>query len=256
MHLRSWFLSAIPLLAQTPAAFEVASIKPNAANDHRTMIRMAPGGRFVATGVTLRQLISQGYNVRDFQITGGPGWIGSDRYDINAKAPEGTANLTPEQLRPMIRALVEERFQLKSRRETEEMAAYSLVQAKDGHKLKPNPRTGEGRPMVRMGRGQLTATQAPVSMFAMQLGQQLGRSITDKTGLAGEFDFNLEWTPEPGQGPSFGGPTPPPDAIPPSGGSGPTIFTALQEQLGLKLESDKGPVEIIVIESASKPTEN
>jgi len=105
-----------------------------------------------------------------------------------------------------------------------------------------------------MGRGQLTGGGATLAMLANVLSNQLGRSVVDKTELKGEYDFTLEWTPEPGQGPPFG--TPPPDAAPPPDVSGPSIFTALQEQLGLRLESAKGPVEILVVDHAEKPDEN
>lgn len=233
-------LSALALVvpAQAQQAFEVASIKPNADGDNRAMIRMQPGGRFVATGVTLRQLISQAYNVRDFQVTGGPGWIGADRYDINAKGPDGMPDrVPPEVLRPMLRALVDERFQLKTHTETKEMPIYALVVSKPG-KLTPAAAEGQG-PGMRMGRGQLNGKKVPMAMLAQQISQQLGRTVIDKTELKGEFDFTLEWTPDPT-----------------ADSSGPSIFTAVQEQLGLRLESAKGPVEIVVIDSVAKPTEN
>jgi uncharacterized protein (TIGR03435 family) len=234
--------------------FEVAVIKPNATNDNRVMIRMQPGGRFTASGVTLKQLIGQAYNMRDFQVTGGPGWISADRFDINAKAEGLPDRVPPEQLRPLLKALIEERFKLKSHTDSKEMSIYALVVGKNGHKLTPSKPEGQG-PMMRMGRGQLNGNKIPMPMLAQQIAQQLGRTVIDKTELKGDFDITLEWTPEPGHG--GGGPGgPPPDAAPPAGGSGPTIFTALQEQLGLRLESQKGPVEILVIDDVSKPTEN
>jgi uncharacterized protein (TIGR03435 family) len=239
-------------------AFEVASIKPNAENDHRIMIRMQPGGRFTATGITLKQLIGQAFNVRDFQIQGGPGWIDSERYDINAKAPEGMGErIPPDQLRPMIRSLIEERFKLQTHQESREMPLYALVVGKGGAKLTPSTATQAGPGMVRMGRGQIDAKKASMTLLTQQLGQQLGRTVVDKTGLTGDYDIVLHWTPEPGHGGGgpMGGP-PSPDALPAADTSGPTIFTALQEQLGLRLESQKGPVPIIVIDRAEKPTEN
>jgi uncharacterized protein (TIGR03435 family) len=249
---------SILLLASAAApaqkVFEVASIKPNAENDNRIMIRMQPGGRFTATGVTLKQLMNQAFNVRDSQITNGPGWISSDRYDVNAKAEGAGDRIPPEELRPMLRALLEERFQLKTHKETREMSVYALVVGKSGSKLTPSK--AERGPQLRMGRGQLSGTRAPVALLAFHLAQQLGRTVIDKTGLQGDYDFTLEFTPEPGHGGGpFGGPTPP-DAVPAAGSSGPTIFTAVQEQLGLRLESQKGPVEIIVIDHVAKPTEN
>ena len=242
-------------LASAQQTFEVATIKPNAASDNRVMIRMQPGGRFTASGVTLKQLISQAYNLRDFQISGGPGWISAERYDINAKAEGLPDRVPPEQLRPMLQALIVERFQLKTHKDTKEMPIYALVVGKNGHKMTASNPEAQG-PMIRMGRGQLNGNKIPLAMLAQQIAQQLGRTVIDKTGLKGEFDISLEWTPEPGHG--GGGPPvgPPGDAPPPVGGSGPTIFTAVQEQLGLRLESEKGPVEILVIDNVAKPTEN
>lgn len=235
---------ALAASASSQQAFEVASIKPNASGDNRIMIRMAPGGRFTATGITLKQLIAQAYGVRDSQVSGGPGWISADRFDIQAKGPDGMPDrVPPEVLRPMLRALVEERFQLETHKETKEMPVYALVPGKGGAKLTPS--AAEGQPQMRMGRGQVSGKKVPMAMLAQQLAIVLGRNVIDKTGMKGDFDFTLEWTPEPGQG----GP-------PPADSSGPTIFTAVQEQLGLKLEADKGPVDIIVIDSVSKPTEN
>ncbi|HYP14083.1 MAG TPA: TIGR03435 family protein, partial [Bryobacteraceae bacterium] len=230
---RRLLLSIALVTSISAQTFEVASINPNAAGDNRVMIRMQPGGRFTASGVTLKQLIGQAYNVRDFQISGGPGWMDSERYDINAKAEGLAERVPPEQLRPMLRALLEDRFRLKIRNETKELPIYALVVGKSGARLTPSAADNPA-PMIRMGRGLLNASSMPLTMLAQQLSQQLGRSVIDKTGLTGNYEIKLEWTPEPGQG---GGPLagpPPPDAITAADSNGPTIFTALQEQLGLR----------------------
>jgi uncharacterized protein (TIGR03435 family) len=240
----------------TPKVFDVASIKPNADNDNRIMIRLQPGGVFTATGITARQLINQAFNVRDHQISGGPGWISSDRYDIKAKAEGLPDHVPPGEMRPYLKNLLEDRFKLKTHSEEKEMPIYALVVGKGGPKLKATEGTAPG-PGMRMGRGEINATKVTLSMLAQQLSQQLGRNVVDKTGLSGEFDILLQWTPEVGQGGGgpFGGP-PPPDAIPAGDSSGPTIFTALQEQLGLRLESQRGPVPVLIIDSIEKPSEN
>lgn len=240
-------------------SFEVASIKPNASNDHRVSISIQPGGRFVATGIPVRLLIGQAYNVKDFQITNGPDWINGEAWDVNAKADSSLGDrVTPEQLRPMLQAMLKERFGLKLREESKEMPVYALMVAKGGPKLKPSE-SAMGGPggQVRMGRGQVNAQGVPMAMIVRMLSQQLGRDVIDKTDLKGTYDVSLSWTPEVGQGGGpLGGP-PPPDAVSGSGGGdGPTIYTALQEQLGLRLETTKGPVKVLVIESISKPTEN
>ena len=251
-------LAAASLFAQK--TFEVATIKPNAENDHRFMFRILPGGGFSATGANLRMLITQAYNVKDFQLTGGPGWLATDRFDVNAKAEATTERASPETFRPMLQSLLAERFQLKFHKETKEMPVYALVAGKGPHKMKASE-TPAGDPqqrgMMRIGRGQASLQGTNMAGLVQLLSQQLGRPVIDKTGIEGRFDVELRWTPEPGQGGGpFGGAPPPPEAIAQSDNSGPSIFTAIQEQLGLKLDSTKGPVEIMIIDSATKPTEN
>jgi uncharacterized protein (TIGR03435 family) len=243
--------------------FEVASIKPNMSGDRRVGIQMAPGGRYVASGINTKFLIQQAYGVRDYQIQGGPRWLDTDRFDINAKAAGG--EFKREHMGIMMQKLLADRFQLKIRRETKELPVYSLLVAKGGSKLKPRAAEGgESRPMFRMGRGQINAQNVGMAMFVNELARQAGRNVIDNTGLTGNFDVKLEWTPEPGQGGGglFGGPAGPggpggdgPRPAP-ADPNGPTLFTAIQEQLGLKLEPAKGPVEIIVIDSVEKPSEN
>lgn len=251
----------IALLAVTAASaqkFEVASIKPNASNDHRIMMRMAPGGRINMTGITARQLISQAFNVRDFQISGGPAWMASDQWDIQAKAEDSAGERIPrEAMQTMMRNLLIDRFGLKVREESKETAGYALLPGKNGPKLKTSESTGGPQGMIRMGRGMINTQGATMAMLAQQLSQQLGKPVVDKTGLDGRFDIELRWTPEPGQGPGgLGGPPPPPDALPPADANGPTIFTALQEQLGLRLDTQKATVPVIVVEALSRPSEN
>jgi uncharacterized protein (TIGR03435 family) len=252
-------LAAASLFAQK--TFEVATIKPNAENDNRVMFRILPGGGFSATGATLRMLITQAYNIKDFQVTGGPGWLATDRFDVNAKAEATTERVSPETFRPMLQSLLDERFLLKFHKETKEMPVYALVAGKGPHKMKaaetPAGSDPQRRQMMRIGRGQANLQGTTMAGLAQLLSQQLGRPVIDKTGIQGAFDVELRWTPEPGQGGGpFGGAPPPPEAIAQSDNSGPSIFTAIQEQLGLKLDSTKGPVEIMIIDSATKPTEN
>ncbi len=272
--------------AQAPSAsgaplpsFEVASIKPNRSGDRRIALMMPPG-RISAKNVTTKFLIEYAYNVKDPQISGGPGWINSERYDVEAKVSDAfadqTRKLSPderqEQLRLMMQSLLADRFKLTLRRETKELPVFALVVAKNGPKLQeskdvpgPDRLKGadelKGRRMAMMGRGQLNMTAAPTSLLADALSRQLGRNVVDKTGLKGNYDFTLKWTPDESQGRMFGGPDggegpPRGEAAPATDASGPTIFTALQEQLGLKLESQKGPVETLVIESVERPSEN
>jgi len=240
--------------------FEAASIKPSAPMEMGRVnvgVQMLPGGRISMSGVTAKNLIQQAYGVREFQIVGGPGWLGLERYDITAK-PEGAA--TQDQVKVMMQALLADRFKLQFHRETKELPTYALVVAKGGPKFHESEVVPEGsdKPTgarMTMERGRFSVQSAPVAALANQLGQVLGQSVIDKTGLTGNYDFKLEWTPDEGserrmiRAPGGDSPTP-------ADAAGPSIFTALQDQLGLKLESTKGPVEILVIDRAEKPSEN
>jgi uncharacterized protein (TIGR03435 family) len=272
--------SAQPAAASAPS-FEVASIKPNHPEGglQRIMLRFAPDG-LTASGMTVKNLVGFAYNLKDFQISGGPGWIDSERYDIDAKMDESTIEalkkLPPEQAqeqrRLMMQSLLAERFKLKVTQSSKELPIYALVVAKNGPKLtqsaatspsgpvSPGPVSGPAgsvpRSMMGFRNGEITATAVPLRLFADRISREVGRDVVDKTGLQGNYDFTLHWTPEfqsavpKGPADSNQGPaSPPPD-------SGPSIFTALQEQLGLKLESQKGPVKTLVIESVEKPSEN
>jgi bla regulator protein blaR1 len=267
-------LTAGVLMGQEPLKFEVASIKPSAGDDHRRMLQIQPGGGMRTVGTPLKMLITFAYDVRDFQISGGPGWINSEQYDIMAKGEGADAGGPPsdprnisdaemktrtEQLRERLRSLLADRFQLVIHKETKEQSVYALVVGKGGSKLKvAEIKAGDRHRMMRMGRGQISGEGVELDMLTNALSNQLGRPVVDRTGLKGPFDLKLEWTPDPGQGGGqFGGPLPPGvDAPPPPDPNGPSIFTAIQEQLGLRLESSKGPVETIVIDKAEKPSAN
>ena len=271
-------LTAIGLCGQSgtkPLTFEVASIKPNTGDDHRFFIQIQPGGGLRTTGSTLKMLLTLAYDVREFQISGGPGWINTERYDIMAKAGDAAVSdnaddprkmtdeqrrTVGEQMRERLRALLAERFQLTLHRETKEQSVYALVVAKGGPKLQQSEaKEGTGpKGMMRMGRAQLSGQGVPLQMLTQSLSSQLGRPVLDQTGLKGNFDFKLEWTPDPGQsgGPFGGAPPPGVDGPPPPDPNGPSVFTAVQEQLGLRLESQKGPVEMLVIDRVEKPSEN
>jgi uncharacterized protein (TIGR03435 family) len=240
-----------PAAPELPHAFDVASIKPSPQGQPGPMIQMSPHGTFTAKGIDTKTLIGIAYEVQDFQISGAPGWLGSDRFEINAKT-EGDVNLNMAQYRPLLQALLADRFKLTFHRDTKELPIYALVVGKNGPKLKESDANARG-PMMRLGRGQLNGTKVQLDFLAKNLSRQLGRTVLNKTGLTGNYDFTLEWTPEPGE---MMGPGPVHEAPPPSESTGPSIFTALQEQLGLKLESQRGPVEILIIDRVERPSEN
>jgi uncharacterized protein (TIGR03435 family) len=237
-----------------PPKYEVASIKPNTDLDFRFAFRIESSGRLAATGITLKRLMMTAYNVQDFRIVGGPDWMVSRRWDVQAK-PDRV--VSPEQIRPMLRALLENRFQLRSHSEKRQLPVYELSVDRKGSKVQ-RVKDSETKADVRVGAGLIQLTKATAATFASQLSYALGRPVIDKTMLSGEFDFALEWTPEPGEdgGPTTAGLPPGTSDQPASTSDGPSIFTAIPEQLGLRLKSGRGPVEVIVIDDVRMPTAN
>jgi len=271
--------------AEAPAnpVFEVASVRQNRSGEGFIRIGMAPGGRFTATNMPLRQLILMAYQVQPFQIDGGPSWMTSDRFDIVAKADRDVPPPAPGVAGPMqfmMRALLADRFKLTLHNEQKEMPVYNLVVARADGKLGPQlkqsttdcaaimaaGRRGGGPPSppsfnepiqcgMRVLPGTLSAGGFPLSQFAQFLSTTVQRIVVDRTGLTGNFDVNMTWTPD--QLPQGRG-DPPPGAppLPAIDPNGPSIFTAVQEQLGLKLESTKAPVDMLVVDRAEHPTED
>lgn len=273
-------LSAPPVQAQSTAQtasakVAVASIKPAALNPENFMfgVRPMPGGRISAVNVTLKMVIARAYGLQGYQLSGGPGWADTVRYNIEAKPDMPVENEWKE----MLQNLLIDRFQLAFHRETKELPVYALVLARKDGKLGPGMvESKEGgcaerdpsKPMgppgpgqlpycgnVLGGAGQLTGTAANIGDVAVMLSLSVGRKVIDKTGLTGKYDITLKYTPGEDQRSMMVAPgAPPPPA--PADTSGPSLFTGLQEQLGLKLESQRRPVEIFVIDSAEKPSGN
>ncbi|HTW80427.1 MAG TPA: M56 and DUF3738 domain-containing protein [Terracidiphilus sp.] len=248
--------------------FDVASIKPNKSGEMRFMMHFTPDGLSME-GLPVQMLLTQAFGVEDDRIVGAPPWVQSDRFDIEAKvAPEDAPKLDKlkrEERMEMLQPLLIDRFGLKFHHETREMPVYVLEVAKGGSKLKPaeseagDGKGGQNMPRMMMSIGNLEAQGAQIDMLAHALSGQVGRTIIDKTGLTGKYDFSLHFTPENmplrmGPGPDGGHPGA--DAPPPPDTTGPDIFTAIQEQLGLKLVSEKGPVDVIVIDRIDKPSVN
>jgi uncharacterized protein (TIGR03435 family) len=245
-------------LGQAPTAYTVASIKPNKSSDDRFMLRPQPGGGLTATGVTLKMLIMFAYGVAGYQISGAPSWIGTERWDIEAKT-EGVQGPVPlAQSQARLRRLLEDRFQLKTRRESRKMPIYALVATKGGPKLNPNPGDpAERKPVASFGFGSARFTDSSVASLAGQLTLYLDRPVLDQTGLNDSYDFTLKWTPAPNESSAQAMGLPPrADPPAPADSTGPSLFTALQEQLGLKLKPAKGPVDILAIDHLEKPSEN
>jgi uncharacterized protein (TIGR03435 family) len=278
--------------AQVPSspAFEVASIKPNNSGGRGTTMGTRPG-RYTATNATLRTLIVNAYGLQSFQLSGGPGWIGSDHFDIVAKIPDGGDVTT--QLPLMLRALLAERFKLVVHNGSREMPIYALVAARSDKTLGPQihpttidcaavagqstlkekegkdkskeqrggapaapPARGQRLPCtMKMEPGRMSAGATTMATLASGLAGSVQRIVLDRTGITGTFAIELTWTPD--QMPrGSAGSDPTKNKGVKIDPNGPSIFTALREQLGLKLESTNGPVDVLIIDRVEHPTEN
>ena len=234
------------VLGQTPTTprFDVASVKPVPPMAREPIdFQTQPGGRLRITNLTLKIMVREAFGVMNDQIAGGPPWFDTDRFDVMAKAEDDPGR---KQMMAMLQGLLTERFQLKVHWEEKKGHIYALVAAKGGPKLKPST---ADRSYVSLSRNTPTdqvgvsytirGQKASMALFAERLGKmELGHPVLDRTGLQGEFDFKLDYGTADNQ-----------DAEP-------SIFTAIQEQLGLKLEATKGPVETLVIDHAEKPSAN
>ena len=247
-------------------SFQVASVKLNTENPPNRMLRPMPGGRLTARNASLEQLILVAYSVQRYQLIGGPSWMGTDGFDIEAKG-EGEPNSA--QMLQMLQSLLADRFKLSLHRETKELPVYNLTGARGAFNppapqesgcvpLDPTgpPQRGSlpcGMPRIGMS-GVIDAAKVSTAQLVMTLATVLGRPVIDQTGFKGVFDVHLKFTPDQGtQGLPGGALGAPPADIDPSR---PNVFGALQEQLGLKLTSSKGPVEVLVIDHVERPTAN
>jgi uncharacterized protein (TIGR03435 family) len=212
------------------------------------------GGRLSAKNVTVAWMLKTAYHVEPFQIVGVPAWGNTERFDVEALAADGTAK--PDQMRQMLQTLLAQRFQLAMHRENREQPIFSLVVAKNGPKLaKAKHDTCAESTMESpcggfriANRSRMFGNTVTVGQFAAELTYMMGRMVVDKTGIAGLYDIRVEWTPE-----HFG--PEPGTEIKPDEANG-TLFTAVQEQLGLRLQSEKAPVETVVVDRVSHPTAN
>lgn len=257
--MRCWIQSSLILAAiaashaqtaGTPKreAFEVASIKPadpdargTSSNSDRRLIRIK--------NWTLKRLVMRAFDVQDYQVTGGPNWLDTYRFNIDAKVDEAEPELkgleAQARMQAMLQSLLEDRFEFQSHKITKIVPVYNLIAANNGFKLTAVKDTGSHS--LNTNNWRLTAKCIEMRGFAVYLSGEMERPVLDATGIPGCFDFQMEWSHQ------QDGAAKPADA---NEIVRPSIFTALQEQLGLKLESTKGPIEIIVVDHAEKPTEN
>jgi uncharacterized protein (TIGR03435 family) len=231
--------------AQTSAStFEVATVRATGpSSDGHTHINYPPGDRFSAINITVLALMQWAYNMPEKQILDGPAWLASTRFDFQAKADtDQIKGLTGEQdrdlKRRMVQALFADRFQLKLHQETRTLPAYDLVFAKGGSKLQPSKSNGKN---FGVGRTNFHGEGLTMTLIAEELSRITGRVVVDKTNLPDRYDLKLEWAA---------------DDAPTTDNSAPTLFTAVQEQLGLKLEPAKEAAPVLVIDHVELPTPN
>jgi uncharacterized protein (TIGR03435 family) len=245
----AWALPAPPrpMAADAPTVFEVATVKPSGPPPFPGFKQFTIKGREVLTvNTTTADLITYAYGVQTRQVSGGPSWIENDRFDVTGR-PQAEGVPSQEQLRGLIKSLLADRFKLAVHTEKRDLPAYVLTVGNRGHKLTQNTSDPNSfRSTARTGIGAVSAVNANMGDFAalLQNTSVLDRPVVDRTGLPGRFDFTLSWTPdEPA-------PTTPVPNAPPG------FFTAIQEQLGLRIESQTAPVDVIVIDRVDKPSEN
>jgi uncharacterized protein (TIGR03435 family) len=250
--------SPAPSSASTaaPPTFDVASIHESKATDGHHHIYNDPSeSHFRTVNLSLKELLQFAYNLPKSQILAGPSWLDSTMFDIDAKSDAAVdaqlralpSSEAKQRKQLMVQALLADRFQLTTHQETRQLPVYSLVVAKGGPKFKPSEIGGT---TIDSGRSRLhvAGSDNTLALLAGELSQTLGRPVLDNTGIAGRCDLTLKWTPDDGPPPMLNG-APDPNAPP-------NIFTAIQEQLGLKLEPTKAPVPVLVIDHADMPSEN
>jgi uncharacterized protein (TIGR03435 family) len=229
-----------PIARSQEKAFDVVSIKRNRTAAEASDTNTTPG-RLSLVNVTPLSLIRRAFGVQDAQIIDAPGWLSSERYDVVA-VTGNAATLSDKERQPFLQDLLADRWQFRFHREMREIRVYSLVRLQNGPT--PTSHTGPGEYSMRIeptadGRLALRSIRGNMMRFAEILTRQIGDLVVDGTGLSGEYDFNLQWEPDQN-----------------AGATGPSLFAALQEQLGLKLESAKRSVPAIVIDHIERPTEN
>ncbi len=242
-----------PMAANADPSFEVATIKPSKP-DEKGRAFLVRGGQFITINTTLLSVIEFAYDLQANEVVGGPDWMASDKFDIAAK-PDAPGAPSDKQWKSMVQKLLADRFQLRFHREKKEMSAYVLTVAKNGPKLTKSQGDPNGLPgLFFHDLGALYVQNATMEDFThLMQSAVLDRPVVDQTGLQGRWNFVLKWTPDESQFGGLGMKVPPPsnaaDAPPP-------LFTAIQEQIGLKLEARKAPVEVLVLDHVEKPSPN
>jgi len=239
--------SSAGTFAQLLPAFDAISIRQNRSGDSAGGGRITPDGGLLFRNSSIQELIVDAYSTQDGRVRGGPGWVSADKYDIDARTAGPVAI---EETRLMLQSLLVDRFKLRTHWQTEELSGYALVVARGGPRLTLNadPKCGGACGVTQSITGELTARKLPLSELAPRLERILGRPVVDRTGVSGDFDFTLRWAPDTTQ---FGG-----RGQELSNDQRPSLIAALEEQVGLKLEATKVPVQFLVIDAIERPSEN
>jgi len=235
-------------------AFAVATIKPSNPDTPGKLFTVR-GQDVVTVNTTLSDLITMAYDLHPRQIEGAPSWIASEKFDITGR-PDVPGQPNVAQIKIMMQKMLADRFQLKFHREKKELNVFALTAGKTGPKFSESERDPNSLPgLFFRGPGtNLNVTNATMAEFAnLMQSAVLDKPVVDQTGLTGKYDFTLKWTPDAGQFQSFGGAPP---AAPDNADAPPDLFAAIQQQLGLKLESTKAPADVLVIDRVEKPSEN
>lgn len=244
-----------PMDANADPSFEVATIKPSKPDDQRKAFIVTPDRHFQIINQPLSSIISFAYGVQVKQVVGLPPWADTDKYDIDGK-PDGEGAPSDKQWRSMLQKLIVERFQFKTHRDKKEMSVYVLSVAKSGPKLTKSDGDPNGLPglFFRGKLGDLGVRNANMGDFCGLLQNAvLDRPVIDQSGLTGRFDFQLKWTPDDSQFAGMGAKIPPPtDAA----DAPPNLYTAIQEQIGLKLDATRAPADVIIVDHVEKPSAN
>ena len=243
-----------PMAADAPLTFEVATIKPSNPDTPGKLFTVR-GRQVLTINTTLNDLMVFAYDLHARQIAGGPEWAGTQKFDVTGQ-PEAPGIPSIAQLRGMIRQLLTDRFKLAFHRDKRDMPVYAIVVGPNGHKLTKNDTNPNGLPgLIFRGLGVLPVSNATMADFAGVLQSAvLDRPVVDRTGLTGRWDFQIRWTPDESQFAGLGARIPPPATNDPN--APPGIFTAFTEQLGLKLDPSRAPVEVLVIDTLERPSEN
>ncbi len=242
-----------PMAADADPSFEVATIKPSDPDRPGRLFRIQPA-HFSTINTTLNDLIGFAYGLHARQVTGAPDWVGTQKYDLDGK-PDGEGQPSDAQWKTMIQKLIAERFQLRFHHEKKELSVYALVVAKSGPRITKSDGNPDGPPaLLFRGLGNLPVRNATMEDFASVIqGAVLDRPVVDQTRLDGRFDFALNWTPDETQFASLGG-------VPPGAGdkadAPPDLFTAIQQQAGLRLEATKALVDVMVVDKVERPSGN